>query len=325
MDPADRSPTDWIRHYARYAYGETRENGLRGAREGAMRPWREVLETIHRRRVRRGENPGTSVFEREWDVLVILDACRVDVMEDVADEYPFVGRVGRFESLASMSKDWLRRTFEGDHRSDAARTAYVTGNPFSRRFDGSEFAYFDPVWRYAWDDTRHTIPARPITDRAIEAWRARDDHGAERMVVHYMQPHGPFVADPIYGSFGETADFGEGFGREFWRRAGYTIPRERVWRAYRENLRYVLDDVSILLENLDADRVVLSADHGNAFGERGIWGHPSDVFLPCIREVPWVETSATDRGTHDPTTERNDEETDSEAVNQRLRDLGYAE
>ena len=36
---------------------------------------------------------------------------------------------------------------------------------------------------------------------------------------------------------------------------------------------YVLNDIGILLDNLDAERVVITADHGEAFGEYGILGH----------------------------------------------------
>lgn len=32
----------------------------------------------------------TNAFEKEWDVLVVLDACRVDLLNSVADEYEFV-------------------------------------------------------------------------------------------------------------------------------------------------------------------------------------------------------------------------------------------
>ena len=30
-------------------------------------------------------NYGTNVYDREWDVLVVLDACRADLLESVAD------------------------------------------------------------------------------------------------------------------------------------------------------------------------------------------------------------------------------------------------
>jgi hypothetical protein len=51
---------------------------------------------------------------------------------------------------------------------------------------------------------------------------------------------------------------------------------EEIWESYIENLRYVLDHVEVLLENVDAEEVAISADHGNAKGE---WG--------CLRTPGW--------------------------------------
>jgi hypothetical protein len=35
----------------------------------------------------------TNVFEKDWDVLVVLDACRVDALRAVQDEYDFIDDV----------------------------------------------------------------------------------------------------------------------------------------------------------------------------------------------------------------------------------------
>jgi len=45
------------------------------------------------RQLNRVRPDGTPIYEREWDVLVVLDACRLDLMEGVADEYEFIERV----------------------------------------------------------------------------------------------------------------------------------------------------------------------------------------------------------------------------------------
>lgn len=47
-----------------------------------------------------------------------------------------------------------------------------------------------------------------------------------------------------------------------------------------------------LLESIDADKVVITADHGEAFGEYNIHRHPLGIPIPELRRVPWVETSA---------------------------------
>jgi len=112
------------------------------------------------------------------------------------------------------------------------------------------------------------------------------------------------------------------------------LPRDRVWRAFRANYRYVLDDVALLLDSVDADRIVLTADHGNAFGEWGLWGHPDRIPIRVLREVPWIVTSASDSGEYEPdlaltTPERTDDAGADEAdptdeqVADRLAALGY--
>ena len=265
-------------------------------------------------------NPGEQIWDRPWDVLVILDACRVDLLRQVTHKYDFHTDGGTHYSIASKSNDWMRRTFVDAYREEVRETAYVSGNPFTAKVDFEvEPAIVDEVWRYAWNDRLATIPARPLTDRAIDTWRNRD---ADRMIVHYMQPHGPFVPEPDIGEYGTPDDFGDGFG-SLWDRVGRDIPEPKVWNAYRENLEYVLDDVELMLENLDAETVAISADHGNAFGEWNVYGHPKDMLLPSVRRVPWVVTDAEDTQSYEPRTTVPDRDADEDAVEDRLQNLGY--
>jgi len=57
---------------------------------------------------------------------------------------------------------------------------------------------------------------------------------------------------------------------------------------YRQDLRLALKQVSSLVESLDGD-VVVTADHGEAWGENGEWSHPVGSENPVLREVPWLE------------------------------------
>lgn len=85
----------------------------------------------------------------------------------------------------------------------------------------------------------------------------------------------------------------------------------------------MLDDVELLLDDVDADTVAISADPGNAIDEFGVTGHPADALLPAIGRVPWVETSAKDAGRSVPDSEA-ERDSDSD-VNERLKHLGYRE
>jgi len=64
--------------------------------------------------------------------------------------------------------------------------------------------------------------------------------------------------------------------------------RVTALRLYEENLRIALESVSELVEELDGT-VVVTADHGEAFGEEGVWEHHIETHIPPLMEVPWLE------------------------------------
>lgn len=261
------------------------------------------------------------VLGADWDLLVVLDACRADVFADVVGDgdYSF-GVGGTATSPASSSTEWLDSVFGRASDDDLAEVTYVTGNPYSSRtIDTDRLGACEEVWQYAWDDDRGTIPPRPLTDAAIRAGRRAE---TERLVVHYMQPHFPTVFDG--GDDGIALDDWGDQPMSVWEQLRFgrrTV--EDVWADYERNLEAVLEDVELLLSNVDAETAVLTADHGNAFGEHHIYGHPSGVDLPALRQVPWCETTASDDHTHDPGDPGGGEATDEETVDDRLESLGY--
>jgi hypothetical protein len=242
---------------------------------------------------------GTNVFEREWDVLVVLDACRPDLLRSVAPDVDFLGDVETVRSVGSSSSEWLENTFRD--RPETGATVMVTGNTWTDRYlDAHAFAAVDEVWKYAWDDDHGTVPPEAVTDRAIALARERDP---ERLVVHYMQPHHPFVPDPLAGDDGMARTGSHSSGSNPWvllRRGEVTT--DRVREAYEANLRYVLPEVEALLSNVDG-RVAITADHGNLLGEWGLYGHPMHTPVPTLLSVPWAETTGVDRGTRQPSRE----------------------
>lgn len=274
----------------------------------------------------RSATGGESIYEKDWDILVVLDACRVDLMERVADDYSFLNQSGTAISSGSMSREWLEANFTENYSEQIERTAYVTGNPFSETVADRDFQLLDEVWRYAWENDLGTIPPRPLTDRAISVMR---EHDPEYLIVHYMQPHYPFLTDPELHPGIDIDHFNNHSSRDdIWRmlRKG-KVNRDRVEASYEQNLRVVLDDVSLLLDNVNAEQVVISSDHGNAIGEYGIYGHPEGITMDVIRRVPWYETSATDTKQHEPKSYDKDRAGDSKPntsdVKRRLQDLGY--
>lgn len=329
----------WIRESA----SEIRDDPLRGALTASYAAYLGLWHTVTTRL-----EPGMNVFERDWDLLVVLDACRVDALRSVANEYPFLSEVGSVQSVGSSSHEWMAHTFTTDYAAEIRETAYTNPNGFSElcfvdgdypprrtvpvgsfRWDpvkADDFGLLDINWQRGHDPELGIVPPRYMTDRAVSIGRETD---FERYVVHYYQPHKPYVA----GAVREDRPPND-LETDPWahlRRGEAT--REDVWECYLENLRLVLNEVELLLENLDAETVVITADHGDAMGELRAYGHPEGFPHPVTRRVPWVKTTAVDERTYHPSgvddisVPGDDTEDDSgdadAALIDRLADLGY--
>lgn len=69
-----------------------------------------------------------------------------------------------------------------------------------------------------------------------------------------------------------------------WRHGGI----KSIYGAYEENLKIALEAVSQITNNLEG-RTVITSDHGEAWGENAVWGHPENKHIPVLIEVPWLD------------------------------------
>jgi hypothetical protein len=289
---------------------------------------------------------GTNIYKKDWDLLIILDCCRVDALREVAPEYEFIEGVDSLKTVGGSTPEWTAKTFDPDYLDKIQQTGYVSGTAQLRSileenrpsnsglFDGhlaysllshhdtvdiSDLGYVDYAFEYnlpSDEIAKHPkgkTPPRYITDRGIRAAREED---VERLILHYMQPHGPYAADAI----AEDRDLEKHEGRPL-RYLRNTGDMDTVWEAYLNEIRFALDEVEIALNNIDAEKVIITADHGEAFGEYGIYGHTIGSLHPQVRHVPWVETTATDSNTYHPVIEEKNEADDS--TEEILEALGY--
>ena len=279
--------------------------------------------------VRRTIDPhlGRVWWDRDWDVLVVMDGCRVDLAREVLDE-----PVDAVWSPASTSIDWIERHFAGQYRDEWTDTAYVTANPFadhdttdarSADLGAKPLGHFDPVYKRAWQrDPVGTTPPGAVTDAALEV---AGDH--ERLIVHYMQPHQPFRCRPEWeGVFSNlenlTTEMNHG-GADIWHQCrDGAIDDTALWRAYRDNLAWVDAEIrDRMLPGLPADATVaVTADHGNGMGEFGVWSHPPGTIAPAVRRVPVVWHEET--GPQESVPAR-DSDAVSTATTDQLAALGY--
>lgn len=257
---------------------------------------------------------GTNVFTREWDLLVILDTCRYDALALMEEEFEFVDSVGSITSVGSSTREWAANTYTDRFRDEIGRTAMVCGNAnvtrtlkagtpakstVARRFttwntvSPRDFLHFESLPGFApLDPYTSMVTPDIVTDRAIDVGRTVD---AVRLVVHYIAPHYPYRSNLLLENRGIEDHEHRPF--DYLNDGG---DREVIWSAYLDDLRWVLQDVETLLENVDAERAVITADHGELFGHFGLYSHPTGVPHPRLRTVPWMETEATDTGTYEP-------------------------
>jgi hypothetical protein len=259
---------------------------------------------------------GIDIFAEDWDTLVILDACRYDLF---AEQSTLDGQLESRISQASATREWVRANFTGRALHDVV---YVSANPNYRKVAdeiGAEVHAYVDVWE---DDylkaDGNVVSPRAVTECALEA---AERYPNKRLLVHYVQPHYPFLG-PTGEAYFDPAKTLKQVSRET------DLEDDRLDQAYRENLDLALDETERLLDALSG-KTVVSADHGELLGERlspiplRAYGHPNGVYVKELVKVPWlVHTSgARKRIVAEPPIQQDI--VDQQAVDDRLRSLGY--
>jgi arylsulfatase A-like enzyme len=273
------------------------------------------------------------VFDEDWDTLVVLDACRYDMFESTSQ---LDGSLSSRTSKGSSTVEWLEANFDG---RDLRDTVYVTANPQleqnRERWDIHLHKTINVWLEDGWDDEIGTVRAETMTKAAL---RAAERFPHKRLVVHYMQPHYPFVpADTDFDKEHLRQIDGEGnepSDENVWNQkftGSLDMSREELWSMYTDNLEYVLEHVVELLDGLSG-KSVITADHGNYVGERASpipineWGHPRGLYDAPVVQVPWLVSETGERrqivaSSGDTTTDG----VETDVVAERLQDLGYRE
>lgn len=295
---------------------------------------RGLNRAYYRRGGLRPENiNGLEVFDEDWDTLVVLDACRYDMFEQ---ENFIEGTLSAKTSRGSATSEWLRANLDG---RDLRDTVYVTANPqLERNRENIDVTLHEVinVWLdEGWDEEKGTVLADTVTEAAIEA---NQQFPNKRLVVHYMQPHYPFVPTDTSFDKEHLASIEDGdddaVGENVWDQlfmGEIDWSQEEVWEAYTANLEYVLYHVEELLDGISG-RTIITSDHGNYVGERASpipireYGHPRGVYDEPVIQVPWLIFETDNRRRIVTSSEADTrEDIEDDTVAERLRDLGYHE
>lgn len=255
----------------------------------------------------------------DWDNLIVLDACRYDTFEK---KNTLEGELSKVYSNASHTWNFLKNNF----RNDNSDTVYVTGSPMTTGYE-KYFHKLIHVWKDNWNDEKRTVLPKDITEAALKASK---DFPDKKLIVHYMQPHYPFIGDKaddidVMGSF----EYGSRDEPSIWERMQFEdLDRDKVIEAYEQNLEVAMPEVERLVEELEG-KTVVTADHGNVFGKKiglspmKVFGHPMGVADRELRSVPWLEIDSTDRREVKSEENESDNDHEDEEIKEKLADLGY--
>lgn len=271
----------------------------------------------------RGEQ--AQIMAEDWDNLIILDGCRYDTF---AHRNTLEGKLEQRLSAGSQSLDFINHNFVGRTLHD---TVYVTANPFASVIEPNTFHELISLLDH-WNYELQTVTPETMVEAAR---RAFDKYPHKRLILHFMQPHYPFI-----GPTGRSLDhrgyhpYEEGQQVTFsvWDELQYGVADyelSEVIEAYEENLDIVLEHVEDLVQSLEG-RTVITSDHGNLLGERvgpipvRGYGHPTGLRTDELITVPWFIIDGGHRDIFaDPPVEMV--EMDESVVEERLTALGYTE
>ncbi len=239
-----------------------------------------------------------NILKKEWEVLILLDACRYDLLKEKLSKYnkKYSFKIEKMLSVGSCTPEFLNRTFKGRKFNDIL---YITANPFVDILVKDSFSKVIPVWKIAWSKKYDTVLPESVVLVSKEIFKR---YSNKKLIIHFMQPHYPFIMHPkIKGTLSKlrnVADKGKNLGKDInpWNLLMEgEYKSEEVWNAYKSNydyvLPYALELVNFFLKK--GKKVVITSDHGNIIKKIGkivfVAGHPCKTYFRDLVTVPWVE------------------------------------
>lgn len=262
------------------------------------------------------------IEKRDWDCLIILDACRYDFF---ADNYEGLlkGELKKARSPVNCkdgvaTSEWCKAVFTEEYEN----VVYVSTTPHVNSFSevngfkaSDHFWKVMDVWNSGWNDEKGTVMPEKVNEAVL---KARNQYPDKKIIAHYMQPHFPYLSleNPFNPKDKEPSShdnlkrkmrnflgsrvrrvLGGGMTRRLIRALKLPpinpmdetlrkVGHQGLIEAYTNNLEIVLEALGEVTGELSG-KTVISADHGEYLGEEGFYGHSYLPEHPVLNEVPW--------------------------------------
>jgi hypothetical protein len=224
---------------------------------------------------------GIDLFSEDWDNIIILDACRYDIFEEI---YEFPGRLEKKQSKASSTSEFIKANFSNKILDDII---YISGNTWFRRLkkeiNSEVYELFDVTKDGGRNKVESTVECAKYCD---------ENHPDKRLIIHFIPPHHPLKGPTAKDNLPSTEEQLNNPFYERIRKGKIEIEDDILKQAYIENLERILPEVEELLNSLQGKTVVTS-DHGEMLGEDlekipyQFYGHAPGLHTDKLTEIPW--------------------------------------
>jgi hypothetical protein len=147
-------------------------------------------------------------MNEDWDVMMVFDACRYDYFANLYGYY-LEGKLIKTISKGSFTLEWAKKTFIERYLD----TIYVSANPYiNSRWciddfcAGIKFYKVIDAWDKHWDDKLGTVIPDNVTYEAMKAYLY---YRGKRLIIHYLQPHAPYITCPCEGYVKPNVNVGQ--------------------------------------------------------------------------------------------------------------------
>ena len=133
-----------------------------------------------------------------------------------------------------------------------------------------------------WSDKGTIMPEPLLRDYSS----AEKLYPEKRKVVHFMQPHVPFL-NYDHPEYLRRMNQSQRFkASRIWKAAEKgKVKKEKLIEMYRANVNFAFENIREEFKD-SGKKVVITSDHGNLLGEQGYFGHWYDAPVKELRKVP---------------------------------------
>lgn len=293
--------------------------------KGLVKPYIKAKQTWLKNELTNQRDSLRRLQSTDSFLLLVFDAGRYDYLKPILEDQFHTNAYREF-SAARDTFEWISTQWIKDVEDVTYITAMSPIGSQKPDFDDDHFnrlyhtdAYTDSmreiveVWRSHWDTGIAQVPPEKLVDVALE-YMDRD-----KVVVHFSQPHSPFIGIPklLGHTNNESAkpQQGQPNDRPIWDRVqSGSVSNHYLKMAYQGNATRAVQASKRLVEEWHGGEIVATSDHGEALGEWGMYTHDRAPH-PKRRVVPWAPIDGVKSGPEGGVGHAS--------VNEQLEALGY--